>query len=81
MCMAMTQYRLTEDLQAIDGVTLTQEWTGHTVTLPAGMLFYIVSGPHPGRDFPQYEYYLILCAGTLYLPMRNQLEGKYEISK
>ncbi len=77
--MSMIKYRLTEPLQTIDGVTLTEEWTGETVTLNAETQFYIISGPHPGKDFPQYVYYLILSGGKLYLPLRNQLEGRYDV--
>ena len=77
----MTEYELTQDLQAIDQVTITEKYTGNTTTLPKGTKFYMIIPRHPGKEFPDNEYCLIFSKGKMYLPVANQLKGKDKPSK
>lgn len=77
----MTEFELTQDLTAVDEVSPVENWTGHTVTLAKGTRFYMIIPRHPSSEFPETEFCLIVSEGKMYLPVANQLKGKYKEAK
>jgi hypothetical protein len=75
----LKEYELTSDLTAVDEVNAdTEKPTGQPpTTLPKGTTFYLLLQRHRSEQFPGNEYCLILSKGKAYLPLADQLEGKY----